>query len=629
MKRTTLLMLAAGICISAAAIPAKPGKVVYTQPDGTEIELLLVGDEHGHLAYTSDGLLVVDNGGRLEYAGFDRLGRAVASGRQVTAKALTATEASALQPASRLEQWRDMVLANRDTRISLFNSKMRRLAEGEAGEGSGDEAEGDTPEGNPGDNENLDEGASGGDEGETGGGDEGEEQPDGRVVPLNFGRCESTFPVLGEQKGLVVLVEYEDIAFTYGDYDYFNRMLNEEGFSDFGSLGSCRDWFVDNSGGLFMPDFDVYGPVVLPNKRNYYGANDFFGNDMRPHEMAIHALEILDEEVDFSQYDRDGDGKIDNVFIFYAGRGEHDSNLANAVWPHSWDISIANPDSTYVFDDVVLDHYACTCEYPSGYKRPDGIGTFVHEFSHVMGLPDLYVTTYTGGFTPGPYSVLDQGPYNNDRLTPPNYSSYEKCALGWVDMIPIEEGTVELPNFSDSNIAYVLPTERPDEFYFFENRQQKGNDTYLPNHGMLVWRVDYNKTKWDMNSVNNTSSHQGVDLVEADNRKTEGTREGDPYPGASGNTELTFDSKPKLCSWSNKPLAFDIKNIEETEDGLIRFDAIARVENPGPGDDLNVAVEVVEEAGSERVVYDLMGRKVLNPTRGIYVVNGRKVVIGN
>jgi hypothetical protein len=29
----------------------------------------------------------------------------------------------------------------------------------------------------------------------------------------------------------------------------------------------------------------------------------------------------------------------------------------------------------------------------------------------------------------------------------------------------------------------------------------------------------------------------------------------------------------------------------------------------------------------QRVIYDLSGRRVTNPTRGIYIVDGRKVVI--
>lgn len=591
MKRFLQMMLCAGLCTTAMAIPAKPGFVRFVQPDGEEINVRIVGDEHGHITYSEDGLVLVNVGDRLEYASFDAYGMPAPSGVAVTARKLDRAAAATLQTSEQIRLWSEKMQDVRDARLIGM-----RAAKGLRAPALSDPDD-QTPGG-------------------------GDAEGGGSIVPANFGRCDSSFPVIGEQKGLVVLVEYQDYSFEYGDFDYFNRMLNEEGFSDYGSLGSARDWFIENSGGRFIPEFDVYGPVKLPFKRSYYGGNDRFGNDKNPELMAIHALDSLDRDVDFSRYDRDGDGKIDNVFIFYAGKGEHDSNVSNAVWPHSWDVSVTHTDTTYLYDGVILDHYACTCEYPSGYKRPDGIGTFVHEFSHVMGLPDLYVTTSGNAFTPGPWSVLDYGPYNNDRLTPPNYSSVEKCALGWIDLDSISEGRIEIPNLSESNTAYVLPTERENEFYFFENRQLRGNDTYLPHHGMLVWRVDYNQAAWTNNTVNNVSSHQRVDLIEADNKKTAGTREGDPFPGKAEVTEFTFETTPQLASWMKQPLAYDIKNIEESDDGLITFDAVLRVNENAPG-----AVSTVESASGSGVYHDLLGRRVSSPEGGIYIVDGKKVVV--
>lgn len=586
MKRILLSSFAAGLFATALAVPAPQKTIKFTQPDGTVIELTVVGDEHGHIAYSADRKIVVNAGGRMEYARFDNTGFPVASGIAVGANNSKNFNIDNIQTHAEAGNWIEMVKANRTERLTALENlrlnNIKRTASEEV----------DTVNENTGND---------------------------RLVPLNFGRTRSTFPITGEQKGLVVLVEYQDVAFKYGDYDYFNRLLNEEGFSDNGSLGSARDWFVYNSNGLFLPDFDVYGPVLLPNNREYYGENDLYGNDLRPQNMVVEALSILDDEVDFSQYDRDGDGKIDNVFLFYAGKGEHDSSFENAVWPHSGNLELLDPGFEYIFDGVKLCQYACTCEYPNGFTRPDGIGTFVHEFSHVLGLPDLYVTTYTGGFTPGAWSVLDKGPYNNDGLTPPNYSSYERCALGWTELLPLEPGTVELPDFAETNIAYVLPTERPEEFFFFENRQQNGNDTFIPGHGMLVWHIDYDETIWNNNVVNNNSSHQRVDLVEADNRKSEKSRNGDCFPGASNITEYTFKTTPGLKSWNKESLGVDITNIEETEDGIIRL----TVEKQDDGG----AVEMLGIIKDSNIYYDITGRRVLNPTKGIYIVNGKKVLV--
>lgn len=599
MKRLLLSILASGICAGAMAIPAKPGLIAYTQPDGSVIKVRIVGDEHGHMLYSDGGMLLVDIDGCLEYAQFDSNGYPVASGLQAKDGNELQARKIMLQTDAQIQKWAQMMTANRNFRIDRLRglAAMRKTAtRAEDEENEGQDPADDNDEELPG-------------------------EDDGRLVPMNFGRCETNFPVIGEQKGLVILVEYGDIEFKYGDFDYFNRMLNEEGFSDYGSLGSARDWFVDNSNGQFLPDFDVYGPVKLPNNREYYGGNDTFGNDLRPHEMAIHACQLLDEEVDFSQYDRDGDGLIDNVFIFFAGKGEHDSNIKNAVWPHSWDVALGIPDEQFVFDGVQLNHYACTCEYPSGYKRPDGIGTFVHEFSHVMGLPDLYVTTYTGGFTPGDWSVMDTGPYNNDRLTPPNYSSYEKTALGWIECQPFTEGRMEIPYLAETNTAYALPTEKRMEFYFFENRQQRGNDEFLPGHGMLVWHVDYKKGIWATNTVNNTRNHQYVDLVEADNVKSDLSREADAFPGPKEVTSFGYETKPQLVSWGKERLAFDLEDIEESEDGIISFTAVAYVPDPD-------SVDSIEGADpTEGDYYDLMGRKVSKPLQGIYIRNGKKILI--
>lgn len=584
MKRILFSIFAAGSFFAATAIPSFPGLIRFTQPDGSVIELQIVGDEHGHVTYSVDGHIVVNADGWMEYADFDEAGFPVPSGITVGRNNSSAMKMQDIRHPEQQKRWIEMVMDNRAERLSKIAGTCARIAVA---------ADNDS---------------------------EGNDIDDGRLVPLNFGRTSSSFPVLGEQKSIVILVEYQDVKFQYGDFDYFNRMLNEEGFSDFGSLGSARDWFVFNSNRKFLPDFDVFGVVTLPKDRKYYGGNDRFGDDKNSHMMVLDAMRILDDTVDFSQYDRDGDGIIDNVFVFYAGQGEHDSNISEAVWPHSWNMADACPDEKFFFDGVQLLQYGCTCEYPNGYQRPDGIGTFVHEFSHVIGLPDLYNTIYGGGFTPGEWSVLDQGPYNNDRLTPPNYSSYEKCALGWVDMLPLAPGTVEIPDFSDSNIAFALPTEKDCEFFFFENRQQKGNDAFIPGHGMLVWHIDYNERAWDQNVINNNANHQRVDLIEADNKKSQSTRAGDAFPGASNVSEFTFSSQPALRSWAKKNVGVNIVNIEETAGGTIRLNVEKN------SDDSSVtAVDVASD--SRNVYYDLTGRKISNPSKGIYIVNGKKVLV--
>ncbi len=402
----------------------------------------------------------------------------------------------------------------------------------------------------------------------------------------------SVFPSEGNPKALVILVEYSDVKFTLPDpYDYFSRMINERGFSDYGATGSAVDYFDENSGGRFVPQFDVYGPVTLPNDRKYYGENKSDGDDRRAHLMAVDACRLLDSSVDFSQYDNDGDGVVDNVFIFFAGEAESSTMQVDMVWPHAYFLSYLTDTPVYV-DGVRLDRYACTNEWNGARQgmaaRPDGVGTFIHEFSHVMGLPDLYSTNYSSAFTPGTWSALDYGPYNNNGCTPPNYSVFERYALGWLQPREIvSAANVRLEDISRNN-AVMIPTPKDTEFFLFENRQQSGWDEFIPGHGMLVWHIDYDADKWTFNSVNNTVSHQNVDIEEADGMSTVETRADDAFPGGLGRTSFTDTTIPSMLPWSGRSINMPVTDIAESADGIITF----KVAGGRP----DIAVPVVSDA---------------------------------
>lgn len=297
----------------------------------------------------------------------------------------------------------------------------------------------------------------------------------------------TTFPSFGKRKVAVVLVEYQDVKFNLADpLDYFTRMLNEEGFSDYHATGSARDWFIHSSNGIFEPQFDVYGPVTLQQRREYYGGSDAYNHDRNPQRMVIEACRQLNADVDFTQYDCDKDGVIDNVFVVYADRGEASGGSSDCVWPHAWTLSNAEPGTVYTFDGVRLDRYACCNEWELsdlGYGyRPAGIGSFVHEFSHVMGLPDLYSTEYvSGSFTAGAWSAMDYGPYNNDCCTPPQYSAWERAALGFAEIpeLSTESTNLSLPPLENGG-ARLIKTDNENEYFIIENRQQSGWDEFIP-----------------------------------------------------------------------------------------------------------------------------------------------------
>ena len=542
--------LAAGI-LPALAGPAYPGLERITLPDGSEISVRQVGDEHHHFVQTADGCPVVKGAdGFFYYMALDSSGNPCAGNVRVGSP----------QAASFLK-------------TADFTPVFKALSN----------------EGNILRNKRL------------------EKRRDRYGV--------EAFPLEGEVRTLVILVEYQDVKFKSETVRQdFDDMLNSDGYSREGACGSAAEWFKVNSDGKFKPTFDVFGPVTLDYPVYYYGSG---ANDPNAPKMVIEGCEKLDDEIDFSQYDFDNDGFVDNVFIFYAGYGEHlGSQYAETVWPHSWDIY---NQTKLLLDGKYINHYACTSELEK-HSKMTGMGAFVHEFSHVMGLRDHYSTAYNGAFTPGSWDVMDEGEYNNDGHTPPLYSFFELYSLGWAEPreIGLEPENVTLLPI-DTKDGCIITTDNPNEFFLLENRRQEGWDEFLPYHGMLVWHIDYNPTLWSRNMVNNDPTHGCVDIVEADGTQSTATRRGDCFPGNRRKTEFTDESIPAMVTWAGKKLGKPITEITENEDGTITFKMLGGKDTSG--------VDTLVENGDGGVRYfNLQGIEVFNPQKGQLLIkrNGAK-----
>lgn len=341
-------------------------------------------------------------------------------------------------------------------------------------------------------------------------------------------------------RGLIILVNYKDLSFKTAKaeldsmltgYHYtrnYSYTYEGEHFT-YSSEGSARQYFYDVSDGQYNPQFDVIGPVTVSQNMSYYGKN-VGDEDSAPEVMIKEACQLAHDNysVDFSLYDNDNDGYVDFVYVIYAGYGEADGGSSNTIWPHSWNLTEGNINLR--LNGKTVDLYACGSELSFISKLHDGIGTFCHEFSHVLGLPDLYETTNSGTWkTMGAWDILDYGPYNNDGNTPPAYSGYERFYMGWRTprvLNSYEQVTLNDLN-QDGEILLVTSTGKhnlnglnpnPATFYVIENRQQSGWDTYLPGHGMLLTKIQYSAAKWEENTVNNTKNAMGVDLIEADGK---------------------------------------------------------------------------------------------------------------
>lgn len=556
-----LILIATGF-LPVLAKPAKPGVLQTYQPDGTAINIILQGDEKRHVVFSEDSLiLTLDKDGFFVFADIDKKGEIFPTGCR---------EINAFQRSENTKQ-----LLTGINQELLRNSIMQEI-----------------------------------------------EINSRTILP---GLADTRFPSIGDNRSLVILVEFNDMDFSLPDpYDYFYRMLNERGFADFGSTGSAKDYFVSNSNGIFNPQFDVYGPVKLSKNYSYYGKNTPQMSDIYAHFMVAEACELLDDEIDFSLYDCNDDGYVDNVYIFYAGYGESDGGSPDTIWPHSFDLEFMMTPPLH--DGVKVNHYACSNELQTPTNKPDGIGSFCHEFCHVLGLPDLYSTNFSNAFTPGYWDILDVGSYNNESRTPPNFSSFARTALGWLSPETLSYGHQKLYPLDYSNTAYYVPTEKENEYFLLENRQRVGFDTFLPGHGMLIWHIDFNRKRWNENTVNNNKDHQYVDLIEADNQKNDRTYSGDPFPGSKNITEFSPTTVPAFKDWSNNDMPYRIFNITERKDGTIYFVS----ENY-----LSTGIfDIESEHDKLFTVYNLSGIKILDKAKsleglkpGFYIINGLKLRI--
>ena len=303
----------------------------------------------------------------------------------------------------------------------------------------------------------------------------------------------------GQRHIPVFLVNFSDLSFKVSDPNTaFYNLLNQQGYSTNGATGSVRDYYQDNSHGEFDPIFDVYGPVTLPQKMSYYGQNQG-GQDSGYAAYAVRdAAQILDPDVDFSQYDADNDGYIDMVLMYYAGYNEAEGASASTIWPHQWDLTQMGINAQV--DGKTLGAYFCTSELKgtSGVNMC-GIGTTCHEFGHSLGLPDFYDTDYTdNGECDGLYwfSTMCSGSYNNDGRTPPYFNSEERILLGWMsenDVSALPEGSSSIGPVQN-DIAFRTYTDTEGEYFLYECIDGTGWNQPLPT-GMLVYHVDKSTTR--------------------------------------------------------------------------------------------------------------------------------------
>ncbi len=581
MRKFLLLLVLGLFCTIAQAVPADnaPGKV--RQPDGTTLTVCLHGDEFFNYLTTIDGYTVVQNkAGYYTYARLD-------GDRLVASDHIARDQRSAADNAYLAGVPKGLVSNAMVQRGKSLKSHRNELLRG-IGHG-------------------------------------------GHMDYSKF-------------RGLIILINYTDrnyvdyVPSNYTPIDFYEAMINGHDYDGFtlpggtkvDCMGSVRDYYYDNSFQQFDPHFDILGPVDVP-----YACTDAHQFDCD--SIFFAALEALDPDVDFSQYDTDEDGTADMVFFLVAGFGsDHSSNNRDYLWPH-----MKNFTDSPVLDGVNFRLYACSTnmtgeenEYYIPMNNISGIGPICHEFSHCLGLPDFYDSDGegSGGASrqyPMTWSVMASGFQNNMGRNPAGYSLYERYALGFAQPTLIEgEGTITVPALEKSNMGYRMNTANAGEFFLIENRQRVKWDKNLAGPGMLIWRVDStNVDVWENNLVNANPNHNYYELLRA---KFNGLNDSynDPFPGVANVTSITNATQPNMRTWDGKMIRYAFVNIAQA-DSIITFDVIVDNSKSSIEDFEKMPVGAsLNERGVEGVyaTWDFYGCAVVDTAQ---VANGHSVALKN
>ena len=604
MKKLFLTLLTAfAVTVTTWAAPAYPFPITVTQPDGSELTVMLYGDEHFNWATTSDGVLLAGVGNAYYVAAIDNDGQ------------LRGTTLLAHNKAHRSTAELSAVNAQQPRQQLFFEQGHRRAAL--------------------------------------------------HAPAVNGG---SYFPHSGSPRVLIILTAYSDLDFVLPDpVKSFNQYFNGEGaMENYGNnedrnFCSVTEYFNISSNGQFKPQFDIVGPVTLPNNMAYYGGTSSNGGDEKFTQLCQDACNLVKDQVNFADYDNDGDGKAELIYVLHAGYGQNTGGPVESMWAKCGSLGISVNGTTIV-------RGGCHSELFRG-TTINGIGVFCHEFSHGMGLPDLYVTSGTVVINQSMQSwdVMDYGLYNENIVTgsdgvvhyyssyaPAAYTAWEQEVMGW---ITIEELTTnnsyQITPLIDGGNAYKIQNpDKPNEYIVFENIQQRGLNNGARGHGLLAYHINYNSNSVSMSdSPNNTADRPRVAVIPSGGLQFARALAGEgntytvsewkeshaatPFPGAYAVSRLTDEQNlPNFCFYDNNvmtPVGHGIYNITENSEGTVTFDYYlkkwqADLEPVTAETTVTFTNGSVEDIIIDNIYYNLPGNNGYDDTEQCLVINDSPVM---
>ena len=596
------------LCLSTLGWASKALTIptVITQPDGTKLTVCLYGDEHFHWTETIDGVVLYQEGTAFYVATLDTEGNIQSTGQLAHEKTVRSSH--------------EQMLIGKQHRTSMLNRARQKALT-----------------------------------------DMRRREP---VATNN-----TFFPHTGNPRVLVVLAEFADEKFSVADpratfEQYLNSMENSQrelGNGESSNTGSVKKYFHDNSYGQFSPEFDIVGPITLPKNMSIYGA----GRNDRMDLFIPDVCNAIRDSVDFTLYDANGDNILALLSVIYAGYSANiTGNSSNCIWPKS------GTQVHTLKDGISTNRYGVNGElngYPNvftspPYKRVNGIGMFLHEFSHCMGLPDLYPTVSAAQIDNQAleyWSLMDGGENLRNGWAPTAYTAWERESMGWMEIEELENDTTItlLPIDTEGGKAFRIRNTNDvtnKEYFILENIQQKGWNARQYGHGLLVFHIDYDSVAFSVyplgtNTVNNTPGSPRMTIVPADgllgtsynkgkvmpwgtgeggtvtSSDYNNQHKGDPYPGNTNRTSLTKeDETVNYPVYTSDKMDWALIDIKE-ENGAVTFTFLRDKTTSRISD-------MLEKEGRRYNTdswYTLDGRQLaLPPTqKGVYLHGQRKVII--
>lgn len=465
-----------------------------------------------------------------------------------------------------------------------------------------------------------------------------------RTQKISIGNSNTYFMHSGQVHIPVLLIQFTDTTFSVSEpVAQFSQLLDslgrptDMGFGDHSNYETVRQYLVSCSRGLFEPRFDVYGVYTLDHPSSYY-VN-------RRDQLISDALAKADADIDFSKYDSNNDGVIDDICAIYAGYSAATSgnDASSCIWPSTsfgnlgtYDGKIAN---AHCSTNELIGFPGCYKTEP--YKRITGIGTFCHEFCHTLGLPDLYATSGSTGYDKDNqameyWSLMDGGEYVRNGYAPTALNAWEREVFGWEKADTLTEAqSVTLLSYDKGGkgMKILNPADTTNkEYILLENVQLSAANAGMRGHGLVVYRVDYNTPSVNtFDAPNNTAGHPQITVLPADSMLMSQTTAvtskvynaqiaGDPYPGTT-----LRDSITSFAVYNGGELVKPIYNIVEA-DGVITFDFLKKTPTA-----IN-AIRTIHTDADNRI-YTVSGQYVGTSfnglTDGIYIRNGKKVILRN